>query len=56
MEKTLAEFWQPVPLGLGVVIGLLVALPFFLVHRRRHAPKPAAHAARKHLRLGDKEV
>lgn len=55
MEKTLAEFWQPVPLGLGVVIGLLVALPFFLIQRRRHAPRPAAHAARKHLRLGDKE-
>ncbi len=55
MEKTLAEFWQPVPLGLGIVIGLLVALPFFLIQRRRHVPKPAVHAARKHLRLGDKE-
>ena len=56
MEKTLAEFFQPVPVGLGVVIGLLAALPFFLIQRRRHAPKPAAHAARKHLRLGDKEL
>jgi hypothetical protein len=55
MEKTLAKFFQPVPVGLGVIIGLLAALPFFLIQRRRHSPKPSAHAARKHLRLGDKE-
>ncbi len=35
VEKKLVEFFQPLPLGLGIVIGLLIALPFVLIRRRR---------------------
>jgi hypothetical protein len=57
MEKTLVEYFQPVPIGIGVVLGMLVALPFFVIQRRRQARATAAanHPARRHLRLGDKE-
>jgi len=38
LEKTLAEFFQPLPTAMGILIGLLLALPFVLIRRRRRAP------------------
>jgi chromosome segregation ATPase len=44
IEKKLAEFFEPLPTAIGILIGLLLALPFFLILRRRRgrtgAPPP----------------
>jgi len=34
VEKKLAEFFQPLPTGLGIIIGLVIALPLILILRR----------------------
>ncbi|MBN2430968.1 MAG: hypothetical protein JXQ27_05805 [Acidobacteria bacterium] len=40
LEKTLAEFFQPLPTAMGILIGLLLALPFLLIRRRRARTEP----------------
>ena len=58
VERTIVQYLQPVPLGIGIAAGLLLALPFFLIHRRKSppAPPPPAQSATKSRHFGNKEL
>ena len=58
VERTLFEYFQPVPLGIGLAAGLLIALPFFLIHRRRlrHLPPEAPATPTRRLHFEKKEL
>jgi peptidoglycan biosynthesis protein MviN/MurJ (putative lipid II flippase) len=45
-------------LGIGILVGLIIALPFLLIHRRRsRTSSPAERPTRRSsLHLGDKEL
>lgn len=58
VERTLFEYFQPVPLGIGLAAGLLIALPFFLIHRRRNRrlPPQAPSTPTRRLHFEKKEL
>jgi hypothetical protein len=59
IEKKLAEFFEPLPTAIGILIGLLLALPFFLIRRRRHGkaePPPPEEPRSGSMHFDNKEL
>ncbi len=55
IEKTLISYFQPIPLGIGIILGLLLALPFF-IKVRKDGVKAKKKEKSKSLYFGDKEL
>lgn len=58
MERTIMNYFQPVPAGVGIVLGLLLALPFFIIQRARHRKHETGREGhiRKSLHFDRKEL
>ncbi len=54
IEKAIVSYFQPIPLGIGIILGLLIALPFIIRVRRGNPPKQKRED--RSLYFDDKEL
>ncbi len=55
IEKTFISYFQPIPLGIGIIFGLLIALPFFIKVKRESGKKKVGKRSNT-LYFDDKEL